>query len=324
MRLRRLIALVLLHAALTARAAAPRLIVPGVTPAPAAAPLACPLILPGVTAATPLTPAAPTLGSALILSAGITPTLAPAPALTPAAPAAATAKDSRRAIDDAKDIAAAKDENFSNFFDGVTTPVPTDDGAPVAPGLVGVSGASLGTQIRREAVRRAVEGLIPALRESVSRGNWNGPDTTLDESCCGDAAPKLAAMLRAKGVPARLVEAEFHYYVMVESGEDKIVVDPSVRQFFGKKKAPLTVPTVFVGTIEDLTRLYESHRIVKSTRYEPSRIYFSEAVQREAKLQATLEAIRTNPAAEYEPLRRALGLPSLAPPPAEPPRLIVP
>ena len=318
MRLRRLIALVLVQAALTAKAAAPRIIVPGVTPAPAMAPMACPLILPGAQAtalaalpAANMTALAPALAPSVIL-----------PANAPVS-AAATAKDAARAIDQAKLIAAAKDESYANFFDGTVAPKPEDEGAAVSPGLARAEGTSLGTQIRREAVRRAVEGVIPALRESVTRGGWNGPDTTLDESCCGDAAPKLAALLRAKGVPARLVEAEFHYYVTVDAGDEMIVVDPSVRQFFGKKKAPLTVPTVFVGTIGELTKMYERHRVVKSTRYEPARIYFSEAVQREAKLQATIEAIRTNPAAEYEPLRRALGLPSLAPTAAEPPRLIL-
>lgn len=253
---------------------------------------------------------------------------APAMALTPAlaAPAQASFKlILPNAPAAAASAPAAPDDfekgQYGGLFDGS---VESPDGEKVSPRLVDAKESTLRLPLQAAIVRGAVERALPALRESVALGSWNGPHTTLDESCCGDAAPKLAAMLRSRGIPARLVEAEFHYYVILDLPEGQLVVDPTVRQFFGKKGAPRSVPTVFVGTVGELTTLFQHHKAAKTTRYDTHRIYFSEALTREEYLRQTIADIHLGGRRDLEPLRRWMGLPPSVIPKAERPRLIVP
>lgn len=213
-------------------------------------------------------------------------------------------------------------ERYDELFDGVPPRGP--EGESVSPRLAAPGQATLRLPLQAAIVRGAVERALPALRESVALGSWSGPRTTLDESCCGDAAPKLAALLRARGIPARLVEAEFHYYVILDLPEGQLIVDPTIRQFFGKKGAPKSVPAVFVGTISELRALFLHHQAAKTTRYDHQRIYFSEAETREDELRRMEAAIRLGGPRDLEPLRRHLGLPPAPPAPREPPRLVVP
>ncbi|UPT74716.1 MAG: hypothetical protein M0D55_03045 [Elusimicrobiota bacterium] len=269
----------------------------------------------------PLTPAL-SLSPALAASAEFKPSALILPASMTPAPAAATPlQRSGAGVQLLLDLARTPQEReaaqFTGVFDGSKAP---KDGALVTPNLV-YDRPQLGLPMMLAVTRDAVHKLLPALRESVALGSWNGPRTTLDESCCGDAAPKLAALLRAKGVPARLVEAEFHYYVMIETPEAQIIVDPTIRQFFGKKQAPRGIPDVFVGTTGDLNELFEHYRGAKTTKYGPLRIYFADAYVREAQLLKVEQDIHRGGPRDLEPLRRELGYP---PPPPARPKLIVP
>jgi len=210
---------------------------------------------------------------------------------------------------------------ISPAFDGA---VPAADGDSVYPRLAVSEDRTFRLTLQLNAVRNAVARALGALRESVALGGWSGPRTTLDESCCGDAAPKLALLLRAQGVPARLVEAEFHYYVILDLPDGQIIVDPTVRQFFGKKLAPRAVPHVFVGSIADLHSFFQRHAGSKTTRYDPRRIYFSESIVREDMLRAFEAKARAGGAAEHDPLRRFLRLPPAAARPPDSPGLIIP
>jgi hypothetical protein len=307
------LAFILAFAAVPARAMAPiRLVVPEMLFAPAACPLALPAMAAGFT---------PALSDA---PANLVPSLLSAPAqaspllIQPAAPAAA-----RPAIIRSLDSIPAADGaagRYAGFFDGAA---PAADGDPVSQRLAVGDGPILRQPLQLDAVRGAVERALPALRDSVALGQWNGPRTTLDESCCGDAAPKLALLLRAQGIPARLVEAEFHYYVLLDLPDGQIVVDPTVRQFFGKKQAPKAVPQVFVGSVADLHDFFKRHAASKTTRYDPSRIYFREAVVREDELRALEAKVRDGGDADHDPLRRFLGLPPASPRPPSRARLII-
>lgn len=262
------------------------------------------------------------------LPAGLAPVLSPAFALSPVLsapaqaafklilPGAATPAPSAPSADD------LENGHYGAMFDGASVEGP--EGQRVSPRLIDTKEKTLRLPLQAAVVRGAVERALPALRESVTLGSWSGPHTTLDESCCGDAAPKLAALLRARGIPARLVEAEFHYYVILNLPEGQLVVDPTIRQFFGKKGAPRGVPSVFVGTIGELTALFAHHAAAKTTRYEMHRIYFSEALTREEYLKKTIADIHVGGVRDLEPLRREMGLPpSVVPQPGRP-RLLVP
>ena len=281
-------------------------------------------------ALSPVSPAIAAPPSSLILPPSLTPVaLAPAvqaPVLiVPGAPEPAKPAPAARPVQLLLDLARTPQEKdaaaLAGAFDGATPP---SEGASVTPRLALTEKASLGEPMMLALTRDAVHKVLPFLRESVALGSWSGPHTTLDESCCGDAAPKLAALLRSRGIPARLVEAEFHYYVMIETPETQIVVDPTIRQFFGKKGAPRAIPDVFVGTVGELNALFEKFRPAKTTSYGPLRIYFSESYVR-VKQAADLERdIHRGESRDMAPLRRALGLPPAKPGKPEPPKLIVP
>lgn len=275
--------------AAAARAAAPvRLILPGegISAAPAGCSacsiLNAPALAPGLSAA--YTPA-------LLSGSGVPSFAAPL-----AAPAAV--------------LSALPAPAAHPLFAGSVVPA---DGAPVYARLARADAVERDLPRQVEAVRWAAVHALAALRESVALGGWNGEGTKLDGPCCGDAAPKLAVMLRGRGLPARLVEAEFHYYVILDLPEGQIVVDPTVRQFFGREAAPPSVPTVFVGTVAQLNGLFQRHRLAKTTRYDPARIYFGDAHVKEAQLAALDAEVRAGRAAEHDPLRRDLATATLPP-----------
>lgn len=270
---------------------------------------ACPLISPATAARfTPTLSILPAMGGAIAL----TPSLLPVPAVVkpqaphPIVPAERPLLLRALASSPATGDAPGKEnEHFAKFFDGIKAP---EEGAAVYPRLVTGQSPTLRQPLHLTVVQNAVRRAMAPLRESVALGQWSGPHTTLDDSCCGDAAPKLALLLRGQGVPARLVEAEFHYYVIVDLPDGQLVVDPTVRQFFGRKQAPRSVPQVFIGTIADLNTLFYRHATSKTTSYAPARIYFNEAVVRENVLRTYEEKVRTGGAADHEPLRAFLGL----------------
>lgn len=192
----------------------------------------------------------------------------------------------------------------------------------LSPGLVLQPERVRSLQRAVDDLRREVGAAVPGLRRSVELGQWNGPSTTLDGPCCGDAAPKLAALLRMRGWPAMLVEAEFHFYVVVRLPDGDVVVDPTFRQFFGREKAPSSVPQAFVGTWGELDGVFERHRAAKSTKHGVARIYRSEARGREDLLAQAADALTAqDPPQEQRVLRPSL---TAAERRREPPSLLVP
>ncbi|MFA6092727.1 MAG: inorganic diphosphatase [Elusimicrobiota bacterium] len=164
-----------------------------------------------------------------------------------------------------------------------------DEGKAVEfrPSLEGNRSAALADEVGR--LSAAASRARSALAKSVQLGRWNGQNTSLSGSCCGDAAPKLGFLLRQMGFPADVVYSEFHYYLMERTADGDIVVDPTFRQFFGGLQAPPEIPEIFVGTVEDLAAFFKAHSARKTTQYELQRIYFSGAVIRNERI----EAIRT-------------------------------
>lgn len=277
---------------------APTAYLPGAVdlPAPSAPP--APLVAaapPTLTSVVPLSAPVPTALSKTLTAAS-----------QPSALAALQATASRPEAKAKAEATAAFDASL--FFDGARL---GREGEPVYPKLMSTDSASLRLPIQSAILRSIVDELQADLEESVVRGEWFGPRTTVDGPACGDAAPKLAALLRERGVPARLVEAEFHYYVVVDTPDGWIVVDPTIRQFFGRATAPKSVPKVFIGSLGELRAFFDRHGSHKSTRYGVERLYLSQARDREAQVTAMILALRTDRSRDLEPLRRALGLPPL-------------
>jgi hypothetical protein len=162
-----------------------------------------------------------------------------------------------------------------------------------------------------------------ALSESVLLGHAAGERTTLDSSCCADASAKLGAVLRVLGLGVRAVEAEFHSFLMYDGPHGQILVDPTVRQFFGGPRAPPSVPRIFVGTYAELIDLFRRHAAFKTTKYDPARIYFKDARVNETFLREALAGISSEASRnkeiilpgrvpadprQYEPLKEFLKL----------------
>lgn len=255
----------------------------------------------------PLTLSCPISASRIFLPASMKPSL-PSPSPLPAPrvlPAPQTASGPDQAPTGILEVLSAKvsaadlskpgaEEDLTRELYGETLP----EGEPVYPGLVALDGlAQKDLQLSRSKtmLAAAVHAALPALEKSVALGGWNGPGTNLDKPCCGDAAPKLAYLLRAHGMAVNVVEAEFHYYLSQDLEHGRLFVDPTIRQFFGGSRAPPEIPKVFVGNLSDLHALFRRHAGAKTTSYGVERIYFNAARVRNERRQAVAAAADPGP-----------------------------
>jgi hypothetical protein len=78
----------------------------------------------------------------------------------------------------------------------------------------------------------------------------------IDGPTCFDAAPKLGLLLRALGLPGWVAAAGHHVFLIAEAPEAILLIDPTIRQYFGQNRAPDWVPHIFVGTLSELRALY--------------------------------------------------------------------
>ena len=94
------------------------------------------------------------------------------------------------------------------------------------------------------------------LDASVRAGDWNDTRMGIDGPTCFDAAPKFALMLRALGLPGYVVNNDHHVFLVAETKDATLIIDPTIRQYFGQNYAPTWVPQIFVGTLSELRALY--------------------------------------------------------------------
>ena len=190
-------------------------------------------------------------------------------------------------------------------------PISTEqDGQIVSPQIVTPESMAREHEVARTrmVLAHSVSQALPALAESVRRGRMERPETTLEKPCCGDAAPKLGLLLRQLGYDIHAVEAEFHFYLMYPLSAGQLIIDPTIRQFFGGARAPPSIPTVFVGTVGQLHQLFEDNAAAKSTRYDMSRIYFRDAAIRDQRMRQLQDAFALSPLPyEMIPLRRFIA-----------------
>jgi hypothetical protein len=272
-------------------------------------------------------------GAALILAEPLSgiplsapaPLLAAIPVIQPLAPVVSEPSDPASGIQplasiesSAERLAAAQDDGakdraLADLFDHIAS----GDGAPVAAQLTTAETMNHDGDVAavKRDLSRAVAAVQPSLECSVWHGGWRGPRTTLHDSSCGDAAPKLGFLLRQMGHAADLVEAELHYYLLYRLPFGEVVIDPTIRQFFGGARAPPDIPRVFVGTVADLNALFARHAAGKTTAYDVSRIYFRDAQVRNAKIDKIRRLVQAEPdSPQYQPLLAAPRLPPTATP----------
>jgi hypothetical protein len=120
---------------------------------------------------------------------------------------------------------------------------------------------------------------------------------------CFDAAPKLGLMLRAKGFPVSTVGAGSHVYLVASFPRGMLVVDPTIRQYFGAAGSPSWVPKIFVGTVSDLAALYAREPARPVLPYRD--IYFPEfgARRKDGKIFSRRSSYLSSPSSqEHAPL----------------------
>lgn len=117
------------------------------------------------------------------------------------------------------------------------------------------AGGSL--EARQRQIECVMKGARDDLAQSVRESKWAGEDSSLSTRTCGNAGPKAAAILEKAGIPAKAVKTpNAHTFVEVKTPEGTLIVDPTIRQFFGKENAPQGVPEIFVGTEAQLKALW--------------------------------------------------------------------
>lgn len=160
-----------------------------------------------------------------------------------------------------------------------------------------------GTALQRR-LQQAANAAIPFLDESVKNADWNETHMGIDGPSCFDAGPKLGLMFRAKGLPGWVAAAGHHVFMIVEAPEATLLIDPTIRQYFGQNHAPAWVPKVFVGTLSELKALYNRDPGLPVLPYQ--RIYFDPewpAKRRDSKmLSARSKFLRSTQSREHAPL----------------------
>lgn len=274
---------------------APSLVLPGALsapvlpsptlPSPSARPtavsaVATPAMAAPATLAAPQLSAAPVKPASGLILPGAQPAEAAPALLGPDGSPIRAAAPARGA--DTHGRAALGTPNLEALFDGRSgLPLDTSrDGAAFDAGIrIGLAPTpAAAIQAVKDELRRGAAAAQAVAAEAASARSFQGRAMSLDDPCCGVAAPVMGVLMRRAGIPVDAVQAEFHTFLTRRSGDEIYIVDPTIRQFFGGRNAPATVPQVFVGTLGDLEQLFIAHQKAKTTKYDTRRIYRSEAV----------------------------------------------
>lgn len=134
-------------------------------------------------------------------------------------------------------------------------------------------------------LKSVVREAAPYLNKSVLNGGWNESKMSIDGPVCFDAAPKLAMMLRAQGFPAHVAASGHHVFIVLETKDVSLIVDPTIHQYFGQDASPDWAPRIFVGTLSELKALYARDPGVPVMTYDL--VYFNPedpSVRRDTKI----------------------------------------
>jgi hypothetical protein len=155
-------------------------------------------------------------------------------------------------------------------------------------------------------IKEAVKPMIPYLDASVRQADRNDVHMGIEGPMCFDAAPKLGLLFRALGLPGYVVACGHHVFMVVQTAETMLIVDPTIRQYFGQDAAPSWVPKVFVGTLSELKALYNRDPGLPVLPYKE--IYFNAdwpAYRRDSKMLSVRSSLLRSPnSKEFAPLTK--------------------
>jgi hypothetical protein len=185
----------------------------------------------------------------------------------------------------------------------------------VAARLAALTNEGEGTRITEELLRagdrpgsaeerrllRAAASAMPYLEESVRRAGWNDVHMGLDGPACFDAAPKLGLLFRAQGLPGYVAASSHHVFLVAETPSATLLVDPTIRQYFGQDAAPAWVPKIFVGTFSELRALYSRDPGLPVLPYQA--VYFDPewpAYRRDSRMLSRRNQLLSSPGSEEQ------------------------
>lgn len=182
------------------------------------------------------------------------------------------------------------------------------DGKEITEALL-KKGDKPGTELEKK-LKQVAKDVMPYLDSSVRNADWNRElRFGIDGPSCFDAAPKLGVIFRALGLPGYVVARPEHVFMIVETPEVVLLVDPTIRQNFGHDLAPSWVPRIFVGTLSELKALFRRDPQVPNLPY--TKFYFdpeNPPTRRESKMLDRRDKLLSSPETkEHAPLTEFLN-----------------
>lgn len=111
---------------------------------------------------------------------------------------------------------------------------------------------------RKQQIRDVMDGWEKPLEDNVRNTTWNS-SPSLSTNTCGNASPKTTAILNKEGIPAQTVRTDAHVFVESKTDKGDVIVDPTIRQFFGADNAPKDMKKIFVGTKDELKQFWRDN-----------------------------------------------------------------
>ncbi len=166
-------------------------------------------------------------------------------------------------------------------------------------------GDNPGTDAQRKIMQAAAEA-TQYLDASVKVSQNIG----IDGPVCFDAAPKFALMLRGRSLPGYVAYNSHHVYMIAETANAVLLIDPTIRQYFGQDSAPSWVPKIFVGTLSELKALYARDPGLPLLHYQD--IYFDAmypATRSDSRMISVRDSfLSSSESSEYSPLTEYFNL----------------
>jgi hypothetical protein len=165
-----------------------------------------------------------------------------------------------------------------------------------------------GTDIEKK-LRNIARAAEHDLDESVRNADWNDAHFGIDGPACFDGAPKFGLLLRALHLPGYVAASGSHVFLIAQTADAALLIDPTIHQYFGQDSAPDWVPRIFVGTLSELRALYEREPGLPLLPFE--KIYFDPewpASRKDSKMLGQRDRLLSRQSdAEYAPLVRFLN-----------------